>query len=572
MYGSMNPSQILLELSQSSTIMQPSTRTVTILLALILAAAFLLRAIGIDYGLPLFIVADEPPSISGALKMMELKTLIPAFHEEVFKTTLYFPPYMAYLYLVPFAAVLLTSLVFFDGSFWEFQQFIISDPSVLFIAARLIAALLGVATVYLVYKTAERLFVSKTAALLSAAFLALSLLHINFSHWARHWVPVTFLFALVLYILSRDDIKRSKRYILASLVTGIGFGVNYQMVLAVPFILLWLFLYERVPIRSVLSEAWGYAASALFLLLAGCAIALYPAPLFIHSTTTLALSHSLGGLMSGYSLYAEALFRNEPFLLLSMLLGGIALILGKPRLAGIVIGFSFFYIAFFYFFFLLEGRYIVMLYPLFALASGYGWSELWRRFSGSKAVAALCIGGLCLMAVTALRFDQLLLRNDMRIQAIAEIEKTVPEGTKVITLARLTRLSSLPEAIAEQEALDPASLRSVDDAERALDATFFTKSRYHALNLSTLKSEGFLEHLGAYAKEHSYEYLLYSPEFAKQRGIGESIELLGTEQKRFEGFEGEKDDITNGFGKGFIELFRMSGNGPTMVLKKLSGS
>ena len=77
------------------------TRTQKILHG-ILALAALLRIAGIGHGLPLFVVDDEPPFVLAALKMLELKTLLPAAHTE-FQDFLYYPPYLAYL-LLPFFA------------------------------------------------------------------------------------------------------------------------------------------------------------------------------------------------------------------------------------------------------------------------------------------------------------------------------------------------------------------------------------------------------------------------------------------------------------------------------------
>ena len=51
-----------------------------LILVAILLLALGVRLIGIDYGLPLALVHDEPPFIFGALKMLELKTLIPALN------------------------------------------------------------------------------------------------------------------------------------------------------------------------------------------------------------------------------------------------------------------------------------------------------------------------------------------------------------------------------------------------------------------------------------------------------------------------------------------------------------
>ncbi len=75
------------------------------LLWTLVGLAFLLRVAGISYGLPLTLIADEPPFILGALQMLQSHTLVPSLHPELFKNILYYPPYLSYLYVLPFAAI-----------------------------------------------------------------------------------------------------------------------------------------------------------------------------------------------------------------------------------------------------------------------------------------------------------------------------------------------------------------------------------------------------------------------------------------------------------------------------------
>src|SRR3990167_9646356 len=82
----------------------------------LLLGAFLLRALGIGYGLPLTVVSDETPFTFAALKMLQLKTLIPALHPEVFQSILPYPPYLSYLLLVPFTAILGIQFLLWQGS------------------------------------------------------------------------------------------------------------------------------------------------------------------------------------------------------------------------------------------------------------------------------------------------------------------------------------------------------------------------------------------------------------------------------------------------------------------------
>ena len=49
-------------------------------LILILFTGFILRFVGITYGMPFPLVSDEEVLIGGALRMLELKTLLPLSH------------------------------------------------------------------------------------------------------------------------------------------------------------------------------------------------------------------------------------------------------------------------------------------------------------------------------------------------------------------------------------------------------------------------------------------------------------------------------------------------------------
>ena len=84
------------------------------ILFVILVFAFLVRVAGIGYGLPLWLIADEPPFTLGALKMIELKTVIPRFHVEEFRSILYYPTYISYFLLPAFSGILAIKYLSFD--------------------------------------------------------------------------------------------------------------------------------------------------------------------------------------------------------------------------------------------------------------------------------------------------------------------------------------------------------------------------------------------------------------------------------------------------------------------------
>ena len=540
-------------------------------LLIILALAFLTRVVGLNYSLPLLVVGDEPASVFGTLKMMELKTLLPVLHLDEFKPLLYYPPYLSYLYLPFFAVLLGLKFLFLNVSLEEFKNLIVADPASLFLAARFLSVIFGVGTVYLVYKIGKNIFKAETPALLAAGFLALSILHVNFSHWARHWGFATFFFTLVFYILSRDDFLPPKKYLWAALAAGLGVGVNYQVGLSAFFILFWFLFYDRLSLRVHFKKGRVYAAGGLFLALAALAFLLYPPGLVVKSDSTLLAGHSLGGLAGSYGFYLGKLFEAEPLLLFFFMIGLIYLFLQESRFFWIALAFIFLYVAVFYFFFFIVERYILMLYPIFALAAGYGLYALYSSTDLKLRPAVLGLGVLSFLflLLVAIRFDLVLLKNDTRFQALEWVKTNLPPGSKIAVLASLTHLPTFPEAFSEQEKIDPASLRKRDLAELGLPDKFLFLPRYHALNLYAVTSESFFRTITNYLRENGYEYALYSPEFAKLRRADPALETSGEVIKTFAGFEASDDDFTNGFGGGLGNLFLREANGPTIVIKKI---
>src|SRR3989338_3526296 len=162
-------------------------------LVAILSPPFLLRVSGIGFGLPLWLISDEPPFTAATLKMMELKTVLPVLHEEAFKKVIYFPPYLSYLYLAPMSAILGLQYLSYDGPLAEFKNYVVSDPSLLFLFVRFLNVIMGVATVYLTYRITKNIFQRELAALAAAFFLGTSLLHIDLSFVGRDWGPAIFL-------------------------------------------------------------------------------------------------------------------------------------------------------------------------------------------------------------------------------------------------------------------------------------------------------------------------------------------------------------------------------------------
>src|SRR3989344_2665350 len=245
------------------------------LLIYILAFAFLVRVAGIGYGLPLWLIDDEPPFTLAALKMIQLKTLLPASYLADFQTVLYYPPYLSYLYLLPFSILLGFKYLFFSGGREQFIYYLTGDLSHFFLIARFLNVLTGVASVYLLYRIGKKIFQNEPIGLLSAFFLSTSLFHILMSANGRHWLPVSFFTILVLWLLNLDW-EFKKRYFAAGFAVGVGMGVSPINALLLALIGYWYFFYEQRKFPELFKEKYSYLSLAVFIMLAVLPGILYP--------------------------------------------------------------------------------------------------------------------------------------------------------------------------------------------------------------------------------------------------------------------------------------------------------
>ena len=538
-----------------------------IILITILATAFLVRIFGINYGLPLWVVPDEPGSVFGALKMIELKSLIPANHIEEFLRVLYYPPFISYIYIIPFSALLGLKFIFADIPMADFKNFAMLDLSWFFIIARFFSVILGTATVWLVYKISKNLFEKEAPALLSAGFLSIALLHVSFSHWTRHWIWATFLLTIIIYFLSRQDFSPKKKYLLASLVAGIGMGINYQVGLSIFFMLFWFFFYDNLSLKKILKERWSYGAIVIFLSLFVLTIYIYPA-------TTGARDLFADGKISfldGCVFYFKNLLKTDPAFLFFTLFGFIVSFIYQKKYFWSAFIFSLFYIALFDLIYLNNGRYILMLYPIFAITAGYGAYKLLKlnsfkaRFCATIAVSTAFI----FMGANTIKFDYLLIKNDTRKQVLDWAIKNLPEESKIVVAAPLTRFPSTLEAIKEQESIDVFSLRNIDRAEKNIDQSKRKGKKFHALNLYTVKELWFAENLENYIKKEKYQYFIYNPFLLEKKNVPLYFYSQGITLKTFKGFDNEKLDMVEDNGGGIKNIYNLKNSGPTIIIKKL---
>ena len=528
----------------------------------ILAATFLLRVVGIGYGLPLTVVADEPPFTLAALKMLQLHTLIPAQHEQEFSTILYYPPYLSYILLLPFLGIVGLKYALWSGPIASFSATLISDLSPFFLVARLVSVLSAVLSIYLIYRIAESLFSSRVVAMLSAFLLSTSILHIALSMVGRHWVPASLLFLLVLYVLTRQWTLR-RRYISALVIAGIGMGITTICILALPLIgLYYLFFDARSFRESIRDIPLGIFGFAIF-----TALAAIPSLLsnssnhIVESIAFLAEKTVLGFLQSPFSNLALNIF-SEPVFVGAFLVGLALLVWQRQRISYLILLFFVVYTVCFYVFFRFDARFLLPLLPLYALAGGYALARLWETRARPLVLLLLLVP-----TVAALRLDVLALQNDTRAHVREWALENLTPADKVLVHTASLRIPTRPEAIAELRALDPAAVRKTDEADEVLARSDLP---YVLNNLVTLRFET-LRTLPDYAKKYGYTHLVYSSQFADATSTAFFAEFTKDLPvvERFDGFDITTSLADSAFYDPLQHLFEDRTLGPTIVIYKL---
>ncbi|MDP7340117.1 MAG: glycosyltransferase family 39 protein, partial [Vicinamibacterales bacterium] len=221
------------------------TRRHHAILALILSAGLLLNTYGMTFGLPHRWIVDE--TVAEALRVGAERSLIwgdvTQTHFHTYLMTGVLAPYALYAQATrpDFGEIRRAAAV----SWNELARVAPDFATRVTLIGRFFSALIGVATVFVVYLLGRRLF-GVRAGLMAAAFLALSQGVVGSNHLARSEPLVGFLGALVLYLLVRalDSRPEQRRmFLTASFFTGLAFATKYNGLILVGSVgLTWLML------------------------------------------------------------------------------------------------------------------------------------------------------------------------------------------------------------------------------------------------------------------------------------------------------------------------------------------
>lgn len=540
----------------------------TIALISLLAFALLLRLSTLFYGLPLWLINDEPSTILGSLKMIELKSILPAAHLEEMSSVLYYPPYISYTYLLPFAGVLGFTYLDLGLPFEEFVGVVGNYMSPFFIAARLISITAGLATIVLTYLIALQLTQSKRAGLFAAFFASTSLIHIALSGAARHWIFIALIFSSALYILTKTDWSSPKKYFIYGLVAALGMGVSSISVILFMLPPLWYFYREHHSLnelRMILKDKRNYLGASAVILLSVLPTLIYPLSNGFIVDITADNQKTFGELIMSPFSFLNTVSASEPVLLLFAALGTLILFIRRSRTAFVLAVFVYTYAILFYFMFRFESRFLLPILPVIYVVAGYGTYTLWQRNNvGKFAVLAL----LLIPFAASLQLGKLALKNDSRVLAVKWAENNIARNDKVITFGSQLRLPLTHEAVSELREIDPGALRKIDVSEERLDEDEI--QRFHSLNIYTVTNKSFLDSLSSYVADQGYNYLIKENAASELHG---HVRRLVTEDSRPVITFGKENTLfslaTSDFKGSVFELFKTKQLGPEITIYEL---
>lgn len=393
-----------------------------LVLAGVLLVALLLRLWGVDHGLPFVYNQDERSNFVQRAIGMFGHSYNPGYFVN--------PPAFTYLLHVVFALV-------FGGRGGVGSAYA-TDPTAVFVVARTLSALLGVATVWLLYLVGRRLF-GRREGLLAAALMAVGFLPVFYAHLAVNDVPA--LAPLTLALLGIAGILTRERK-LDWVLAGIGLGLACATKYTAAIVLL--------PLLVACLQRGSWRALVVTLGIAALAFIVanpYAVVDFEHFSEGIRHQSSASGddagklgltQHSGIPYYLWTLTWGLGWVptLLAGVGAGLLVRLRRP-LALLLIPAPLLFIIFMglqdrYF-----GRWLLPIFPFICLLAAFGgvWMIEWlvARYGRRPLITAVVIVALLGQGLVYSLHDDLVLgREDTRGLTRAWMVRNIPEGSKVV--------------------------------------------------------------------------------------------------------------------------------------------
>ena len=398
-------------------------------LAVLLIATFLLRLWGIKQGLPYVYNVDEESHFVPKAIAFYSHDLNPHYFLN--------PPAYSYVLNIVFEL--------WFGSSDAVMRAYTSNPTEVFVVARLVASLLGTVAVWLTYLSGKRLF-GREVGLIAAAIFGLAFLPIFYSHLALNDVPTLAPVALALYgvagVLRRGSLRD---YLTAGVGIGLGAATKYTG----GFMILCLLVAATANAfgsehRHTTRRLVAGLVAALAAFLIANPYALIDFSSFIQGVRQQATETDVAKLGSspvgGIDYYLWTFTWGLGWApSIAAVIGSVLLVVRRQlRIALVLIPAAIVFILFMggqdrYF-----GRWLMPIFPIVAILAGYAAVELIRWLSRARAVPVALVGALVAVLLLAqsvsavVHNDEVLSRADTLNATRAWMVAHIPIGAKIV--------------------------------------------------------------------------------------------------------------------------------------------
>lgn len=399
--------------------------------AALLVAAFVLRVWGVTHGLPYAYNADE----NAHFVPYAIGLFGHGWNPHYFVN----PPAYTYLLHIVFA-------VWFGGREGVSSAYA-TDPTAVFVAARVTAAFVSVLSVWMVYLAGARLL-DRRCGILAAGLLSVSFLPVFYSHLALNDAPLLAPIALSLWGTAGVlRLGRDRDYVIAGVGLGLACAFKYTGgIVLLPLIAAGVAQFLAPGGRT--PAVRGLVIAAVVSLLAFLVANPYALLAFdefreglLHQTDT--AGDALGKLgqtwESGHLFYLWSFGWGMGWIpLAAAVFGAVILLRDEPRLVAVLAPAPLLFILFMGMQERFFGRWLLPVYPIVALLAAYAVVELVEHLGRRRpalrptlmacAVVALCGQGV----VYVLHNDLVLSRADTRNLTRDWLAANVPPRTKIV--------------------------------------------------------------------------------------------------------------------------------------------
>ena len=389
---------------------------------IILIAAAALRFYGLHWGLPnsLHSYSYHPDEflIVGSVAIV-LQSLVPSF------------------YNYPSLFIYLAALAVLIGSGYG----IVGDPASVYLCARVVGAVIGVAAVAATYRAGKAMWGSR-AGIVAAIILCIAPLHVQHSHFATVDVPSTFFVAVALgfagWVAKRGTMRD---YVLCGVMIGFAAGTKYNTGIIVTSLLVAHLLRERSKLEKggvqKLIAALGCSIIAFLVSTPG---AILRSSEFLNGLTY-EMKHSAAGhglVFAGtgngliYTFTSSLWYGLGPGLAV-LFIGAIAYGLWRrDRNALIVLAFVLPYYALISLSHVRFARYALPLFPAAAVLIGWMVQDSWSRLIKLRwTIIAACAIVFISTLFYSLALDRLFVLPDPRNKSARFIAADIPKGSSI---------------------------------------------------------------------------------------------------------------------------------------------